>query len=69
MRVNTNLKKAREKSSLTQVQIAQKVGISETSYQRIEYGSQRPSLRTALLIAQALSTTVEEIFPVSNLQD
>lgn len=56
---NEKLKKARENKDLTQVEIAKRVGISPTSYQRIEYGIQRPSLDTAMLIAKALDTTVE----------
>ena len=59
---NTKLKDAREKSGLTQVQVAEKAGISEISYQRIEYGTQRPTVETAILIAEALNSTVEELF-------
>lgn len=67
MIVNTKLKRAklqnaRKKTGLTQVQVADKAGISEVSYQRIEYGTQRPSLDTAKLIARALNSTVEELF-------
>lgn len=54
MKLKNQLKRRREKAGLTQVQIAKKVGISEVSYQRIEYGSQRPSLRTAIRIADVL---------------
>ncbi len=63
--MNYRLKQIRKKSGLTQVQVAKKANITEISYQRIEYGTQRPSLTTALLIAQALNTTVEELFPLS----
>ena len=59
---NTKLKDAREKSGLTQVQVAEKAGISEISYQRIEYGTQRPTVDTAILIAEAVNSTVEELF-------
>ena len=58
---NTKLKDAREKSGLTQVQVAEKAGISEISYQRIEYGTQRPTVDTAILIAEAVNSTVEEL--------
>ncbi len=44
----------RKKHGLTQVEVAEKVGISEVSYQRIEYGTQRPSLDTAIRIADVL---------------
>lgn len=68
MKINTHLKNARKKTGLTQVQVAEQANISETSYQRIEYGQQQPSLITALLIAKALNTTVEQIFPLPQRQ-
>lgn len=60
--MNEALKKARQKAGLTQVKVADMAGITETSYQRIEYGIQKPSLRTALLIAKAVNSKVEELF-------
>lgn len=36
--MRSNLKKARQDAGLTQKQVAEKLGISETAYQRIEYG-------------------------------
>ena len=57
------VKLAREKIGLTQVEVANAVGITDTSYQRIEYGTQTPSLKTALRIARALQSTVEKLFP------
>lgn len=59
---NIKLVEAREKCHLTQVEVAKKVGISEVSYQRIEYGTQRPSLDTAILIARSVKSTVEKLF-------
>lgn len=56
------LKAKRLEMGLTQVQVAKKAHISEISYQRIEYGKQMPRLKTAILIAQALNSTVEELF-------
>ena len=62
---NIKLVEARKKRHLTQVEVAKKVGISKVSYQRIEYGTQRPSLDTAILIARALNSTVEDLFGVA----
>lgn len=56
------LRAAREQSGKTQKQVAQEAGITEVSYQRIEYGLQRPSLNTAIFIARALHSTVETLF-------
>lgn len=59
---NTVLKDTREKHGLTQVQIADKVTISEVSYQRIERGVQEPGVKTAILIADALGVKSYKMF-------
>ncbi len=59
-----NLKKARQNKGFTQSKIAKLSNISERQYRRIELGEQTPNVDTALLIAQALNTTVEELFPL-----
>ena len=60
--MNTKLKEARKNNGLTQVEVAEKAKVTVTSYQRIEYGTQKPSLDTAFLIAKALNSTVDELF-------
>ena len=50
---NTKLVEARKLAGLTQKELADKAGIAEVSYQRIEYG-QKPSLKTAIRIADVL---------------
>lgn len=52
--MNQAIRAARIKQGLTQSQVAIQVGITVISYQRIEYGTQRPSLETAIKIADAL---------------
>ena len=59
---NIVLKSIREKQKLTQKQVATAIGLSEISYQRIEYGKQTPSLSTAFKLADVLNSTVEELF-------
>lgn len=66
--LNTKLKTKRHEAGLTQVEVAKKARITEVSYQRIEYGVQNPSLKTAILIAKALNSTVEELFRESITQ-
>ena len=58
----TKIKEAREKSCLTQVEVAKQANITERSYQRIEKCLQDPKASTAKLIAKALNSTVEELF-------
>ncbi len=61
----TILKIKRREKGLTQSEIAEKAKISILAYQRYEYGERVPNAYTAQLIAQALQTTVEELFPLS----
>lgn len=65
--MNTVLQAVRKNVGLTQVEVAKQAQIAEISYQRIEYGTQRPSLITAQLIAKTLNTTVEKLFPIDYL--
>jgi len=50
----TNLKKLRKNLKLSQAQLALKAGISLRTYQYIETGKQMPTIKTALLICEAL---------------
>lgn len=56
------LKERRQALGLTQLQVANMVGLAETAYQRYEHGKSEPSVGTAIRIARALNTTVEELF-------
>ncbi len=58
------LKELRKNLGITQAQVAQKVGVSERLYQDYEYGKVVPNAHTAVLIAKALNSTVEQLFPV-----
>lgn len=59
---NEKLKKAREDAGLKQHEVAEKLGITLTSYQRFEYGTRLPSLNTAFKLAEILGRTVDELF-------
>lgn len=56
------LKERRKALGLTQLQVAQMVGLAESAYQRYEYGKNEPSVGLAIRIAHALDSTVEELF-------
>ena len=56
------LRAAREASGKTQAQVAKEIGVSELSYQRYEYDKREPGARTAIRIARALNSTVEDLF-------
>ncbi len=61
----TILKQKRKEKGLSQIEIAEKANIPIRSYQRYESGERIPTAYIAQLIAQALQTTVEELFPIS----
>lgn len=48
------MKKTREASGKTQTQMAKEAGVMVRAYQRYEHGEQRPNVRTAIRIADAL---------------
>ena len=55
-------KEIREKNSLTQEQLAQKISVSRQSIISIEKGHYVPTTILALKIATALKVTMEELF-------
>lgn len=57
-----NLKKRREKLSLTQKQVAGMLNIDQRLYQYYEAGRIKPNVDTAIRIAEVLKTTVEKLF-------
>ena len=61
-KMNMALRAAREASGKTQAMVAKEVGIAESVYQRYEYDQNEPGVRTAIRIARALDSTVEELF-------
>ena len=60
------LKKYRREANLTQLQMAKKLGISESYYCQLENGTRRLSLDNALKIANILKKTPNEIFLPTN---
>lgn len=58
------LKEKREAAGMSQKKLAALAHISARQYRRIEKSENIPRACTALLIAQSLNCTVEEIFPV-----
>jgi putative transcriptional regulator len=51
-------------AGLTQAQLATAVGVSRQTVNAMEAGDYAPSVYLALRVADALSTTVEELFAV-----
>ena len=61
--MKTSLRKFRfDRGELSQQQLADMVGISRQTIVSIEKGDYAPSVRLALLLAEKLETTVEQLF-------
>ena len=56
------IKRARERLELSQRQLAALVGVGKTTIGEIERGERLPNVVTAIRIAKALHTTVEELW-------
>jgi DNA-binding XRE family transcriptional regulator len=59
--MNERIKLKRNELGLTQAQIAQKLGISERQYNRIENGASNGKKPLWLKLSQILNTTVDEL--------
>jgi putative transcriptional regulator len=61
--MKTNLRRFRfERGDLSQQQLADMVSVSRQTIVSIEHGNYAPSVKLALLLAEKLQTTVEELF-------
>jgi len=58
-----SIRDIREKRGLTQERLADLCGLPRPHISAIERGEYRPRIDTAQKIAQALGTTVDELFP------
>ena len=56
------IKRERERLELSQRQLAALVGVEKTTIGEIERGERLPNVVTAIRIAKALHTTVEELW-------
>ncbi|MEK7571259.1 MAG: helix-turn-helix transcriptional regulator [Patescibacteria group bacterium] len=63
--IGKTLKKARKEIGLTQVQIAEKVGISSNYYSMLETGKrENPGSKIMTKIAKVLKLSPEDVFPI-----
>ncbi|MBR1763057.1 MAG: helix-turn-helix transcriptional regulator [Eubacterium sp.] len=61
MSVGENIKKMRERRNLTQHELSEKVGITQSMLCQIEAGLKFPSFPVAVQIAKALNCTTDEL--------
>jgi len=60
--MKTLMKEYREKTGITQEQLAKKIGVARQTILFIEKGKYNPSLRIAYQIAQELNAKIEDLF-------
>lgn len=65
--VCTKIKQIRVRKKMTQLELASKIGIEDSSLRRIESGKTNPTLKTIYRIASAFEIEVEEIFSFTNV--
>lgn len=64
-KILTNLKEIREKSGMTQKELADLINVRRETILRLENNRYNPSLEMALKIAQVFHCTVEDIFTLN----
>ena len=67
MEFSERLKDLRKQAGLTQVEVAEKLGISQPAYASWECGSKKPTQENLVKIAQILNVSVDYL--VSNLKE
>lgn len=60
--MNEKLKDLRDYHGISQRDLARRIGVGKTTISEIERGDRLPNVLTAIRIARALETTVEEIW-------
>ncbi len=66
MNLSNDIRERRTKSSLSQAQLAEAMGVSRQTINSIETGRYIPSLPLALALARYFEATVEEVFEDGN---
>ena len=60
--MNEKLKDLRDYHGISQRELARRIGVGKTTISEIERGDRLPTVLTAIRMARALDTTVEEIW-------
>lgn len=66
MTTGERIKAARKKAGLTQAQLAEKLGVPFQSISQWERDTRKPKMETLAKIAEALGTSVSELYDVSD---
>ncbi len=61
MNIGTNIKVARKKKGITQTELAEKVGVTQTMINFIEKGIRMPSVNVLIAISKELDVSVDSL--------
>lgn len=61
MSVGENIRQIRKEQSITQVELAESVGITQAMLCQVERGTKNPSLQVSKAIAEALNVTIDRL--------
>jgi transcriptional regulator with XRE-family HTH domain len=61
--IGENLKKARFRAGLTQAELAEKAGTTQTTVARIERDAVQPEVTTVRKLAKALDASIADLLP------
>lgn len=61
MGFSENLRKRREEQQITQVQLAERIGVSQALICQYELGACQPNITMGVLLAKKLDTTCEKL--------
>ncbi len=64
--IGTAARALRARAGLTQAELAERAGLAFETISRVESGREPPSLRTAMSLADALGTTLDEVVGRAN---
>ena len=67
MLARTELRSARKGLGLTQGELAGRIGMDRTRYNKIERGHLTPDVNDAISIAKAVKKRVEQVFVIDNV--
>jgi transcriptional regulator with XRE-family HTH domain len=67
--IGIRVRAARMRAKLTQVQLAERVGVSFQQVQKYENGRNRIAASTLMLIADAVNATVGELLPKKRAEE
>ena len=62
MRVGERIREIREKAGLSQAELSEKIGVTQSMLCQIERGTKNPSLQVGKIISEVLGCSIDALF-------